>query len=56
MLGFYFFENLLKEIREMFSFGSIQAKNLNQFIYDSRKITEKDVIVRKMDNKPSFIL
>ena len=31
----------------------IQAKNLNQFIYDSRKITEKDVIVRKMDNKPS---
>jgi hypothetical protein len=31
----------------------IQANNLNQFIYDSRKITEKDVIVRKMDNKPS---
>jgi len=30
----------------------IQANNLNQFIYDSRKITEKDVIVRKMDNKP----
>lgn len=29
----------------------VQAKNLNQFIYDSRKVTEKDVIVRKMDNK-----
>ena len=26
MLGFYFFENLLKEIRKMFSFGSIQSK------------------------------
>ena len=31
----------------------VQANNLNQFIYDSRKITEKDVIVRKMGNNSS---
>lgn len=29
----------------------VQAKNLNQFIYDSRPVTEKDVIVRKMNSK-----
>jgi hypothetical protein len=28
--------------------GEDQAKHLNQFIYDRRKVTEKDVIVRKI--------
>jgi hypothetical protein len=28
--------------------GEEQAKHLNQFIYDRRKVTEKDVIVRKI--------
>jgi hypothetical protein len=28
--------------------GEEQAKHLNQFIYDRRKVTEKDVIIRKI--------
>lgn len=29
--------------------GTDQAKNLNQFIYDNRKVTEKESIVRKIN-------
>jgi hypothetical protein len=31
--------------------GGDQARHLNQFIYDNRKVTEKEVIVRKVDNE-----
>jgi hypothetical protein len=31
--------------------GEEQAKLLNQYVYDSRKVTEKEVIVRKVNDE-----
>jgi hypothetical protein len=35
--------------------GEEQAKHLNQFVYDRRKVSEQGVISRKMNSKPDTI-
>lgn len=40
---------LLRILSKHPQLGIDQAKHLNQFIYDSRTMTEKDVIVRKVN-------
>jgi hypothetical protein len=42
-------KTLIKILSKHPNLGTEQAKHLNQFIFDGRKVTEKDVIIRKVD-------
>lgn len=42
-------KTLIKILSKHPNLGAEQAKHLNQFIFDGRKVTEKEVIIRKVD-------
>lgn len=44
-------KRLLEILSKHPQLGEEQAKHLNQFVFDRRKVTEKDVITRKVDNE-----
>lgn len=46
-------KTLLRILSKHPQLGGDQAKHLNQFIHDSRTVTEKEVIVRKLDESDS---
>lgn len=43
-------KKLLELLTKHPQLGEEQAKHLNQYVYDSRKVTEKEVIVRKIND------
>ena len=44
-------KKLLEFLTKHPQLGEEQAKLLNQYVYDSRKVTEKEVIVRKVNDE-----
>jgi hypothetical protein len=44
-------KRLLEILSKHPQLGEEQAKHLNQFVFDRRKVTEKEVITRKVDNE-----
>ena len=44
-------KRLLEILSKHPQLGGEQAKHLNQFVFDRRKVTEKDVITRKVENE-----
>lgn len=44
-------KRLLEILSKHPQLGEEQAKHLNQFVFDRRKVTEKDVITRKVENE-----